>query len=175
MHPTHHIISHLLVHPRLYSSCSKNKFHTENRSMQMILHLYNYKLNKSFRKQPQSSISSTDNSKRNAYNLLMASSISEIWSFSWFHCSGFREIPRRNLKMSNQVYSPWCSFSDKYVLWAVFHWNLLNHLWHAGLTEVITFFPWLHLPILVHPVLSDVNQDFTFEVPDADISHLSNL
>lgn len=23
----------------------------------------------------------------------MASSISEIWSFSWFHCSGFREIP----------------------------------------------------------------------------------
>lgn len=46
---------------------------------------------------------------------------------------------------------------------------------YAGLTDVITFFPRLHVPILVHPVLSDVNQDFTFEVPDADISHLSNL
>lgn len=46
---------------------------------------------------------------------------------------------------------------------------------YTGLTEVITFFPRLHLPICVHPVLSDVDQDFTFEVPDADISHLSNL
>lgn len=42
-------------------------------------------------------------------------------------------------------------------------------------SEVITFFPRFHLSILVHPVLSDVNEDFTFEVPDADISHLPNL
>lgn len=34
----------------------------------------------------------------NVYILLMASSISEIWSLSWFHCSGLREIPMRNFK-----------------------------------------------------------------------------
>lgn len=76
--------------------------------MQTTLDLYNYNL-KSIRKQsqdfyktgqPTCSISSTDNIERNVYILLMASSISDIWSFSWFHCSGFREIPTRHLKHS---------------------------------------------------------------------------
>lgn len=39
----------------------------------------------------------------------------------------------------------------------------------------ITFFPRFHLSIRVHPVLSDVNQDFPFKVSDTDISHLSDL
>lgn len=43
------------------------------------------------------------------------------------------------------------------------------------LTLKATFFPRLHVPILVHPVLSDVNQDFTFKVPDADVPHLPDL
>lgn len=56
---------------------------------------------------------------RNAHVLLMASSISDIWSFSWFHCSGFREMPedgeaardgsaepRRSLKTPAHLSSP---------------------------------------------------------------------
>ena len=39
----------------------------------------------------------------------------------------------------------------------------------------ITFFAWLHLTILVHPVFSDVDQHFAFEVSHADISHFTNL
>lgn len=76
---------------------------------------------------------------RNAYILLMASSISEIWSFSWFHCSGFREIPKRDLRqiikaclraqlqtIENIIHSFFsrscCSFSDKCVPY-VYHQN----------------------------------------------------
>lgn len=40
---------------------------------------------------------------------------------------------------------------------------------------IITFLPWFHLPVLVHPVLPDVDQDFALEVSNADVSHLSDL
>lgn len=41
--------------------------------------------------------------KHTSYVLLTASSISEICSFSWFHCSGFREIPRGTERWRRQV------------------------------------------------------------------------
>lgn len=80
------------------TTCSStNRFTTTaqiqvSHKKQGTLDLYSYK--DSIKKTtPDSLQNRSDTTEINAYILLMASSISEIWSFSWFHCSGFREIP----------------------------------------------------------------------------------
>lgn len=85
----------------LYFSTDQSKFQMQNERRVRTLNIYNRKSLKTISYILQKLISPQVwlfKQLLNAYILLMASSISEIWSLSWFHCSGLREIPTRNFK-----------------------------------------------------------------------------